>query len=132
MNKARSPEETHRLWTQHFNAGALDNLLELYEQNALFVSQPGQTVSGRDAVREVLQGFLGLEPKFQLQFQKALQSGDLALVFSRWTLTGTAPDGGELSLTGQTSDVVRQQADGSWLFVIDNPFGGAGVEPAAS
>jgi hypothetical protein len=26
---------------------------------------------------------------------------------------------------GTTSDVVRRQSDGNWLFAIDNPLGGA-------
>jgi uncharacterized protein (TIGR02246 family) len=128
---ASTPEEIHNLWTKAFNAGDLDNLVNLYETKALLMPQPGQTVSGHAAIREALEGLLALKPKFNLQFQKALESGDLALLFSRWTLTGTGPDGTELSLSGQTSDVVRRQADGSWLFVIDNPFGGLGVEPVA-
>ena len=36
------------------------------------------------------------------------------------------PDGSEL--TGQTSDVARKQGDDKWLILIDNPYGGAGVE----
>ena len=40
---------------------------------------------------------------------------------------GTAADGSEVNLTGQTSDVVRRQADGTWLLVIDNPFGCEGI-----
>jgi uncharacterized protein (TIGR02246 family) len=129
---AKTPEEAHHLWAQTFNAGDLDGLVALYETDAVFMPQPGQTVSGHAAIRETLQGFLALKPTFNLQFQQALESGDLALLFSRWTLTGTGPDGNELSLSGQTSDVVRRQADGSWLFVIDNPFGGQGVDPVAS
>ena len=129
---ARTPEEAHRLWAETFNAGDLDALVALYEPDAILMSQPGQTVTGHAAIREALQGFLALKPKFNLQFQKALESGDLALLYSRWTLSGTGPDGNELTLSGQTSDVARRQPDGSWLFVIDNPFGGQGVEPAAS
>ena len=129
--KARTPEEAHRLWAETFSAGELDSLVALYEPDAILVPQPGQTVSGHAAIREALQGFLALKPKFNLHFQKALETNDLALLFSRWTLSGTGLDGGELSLSGQTSDVVRRQSDGSWLFVIDNPFGGQGVEPAA-
>ncbi len=26
-------------------------------------------------------------------------------------------------MSGRASDVLRQQPDGSWLFVIDNPWG---------
>jgi ketosteroid isomerase-like protein len=42
-------------------------------------------------------------------------------------MTGTDPDGNDVSMTGLTSDVVRRQPDGNWLFVIDNPIGGEGI-----
>jgi len=56
---------------------------------------------------------------------KVILANDIALLFSKWNLSD--PEGNAVELSGQTSDVVRRQADGSWLFVIDNPFGAAGV-----
>jgi len=44
-----------------------------------------------------------------------------------WKIEGLAADGAEISVAGQTSDVVKKQSDGNWLFVIDNPFGGEGI-----
>ena len=129
---ANKPEEVHALWARNFNAGDLEGLVALYESDSLFMPQPGQTVSGHAAIREALQGWLASKMKSNLQFQKSLESGDLALLFSHWTLSGVGPDGKEQSMSGQTSDVVRRQADGSWRFVIDNPFGGQGVGPGAS
>ena len=132
MISARTPEDTHKLWADRCNAGDLDGLIALYEPGAVLMPQPGQTVSGHASIREALQGLLALRPTFSGEFQRALQAGDLALVFTRWTLNGTAPDGSHVSLSGQTSDVVRRQSDGTWLFAIDNPFGGQGVEVAAA
>ncbi|HAF12136.1 MAG TPA: hypothetical protein DCK99_00285 [Blastocatellia bacterium] len=40
-----------------------------------------------------------------------------------WTLTGTDPSGGAVEMAGQTSDVVRRQPEGTWLLVIDIPYG---------
>ena len=121
---AREPEEAHRLWAERFNAGDLEGLLALYEPTATLMSQPGQAVSGTAAVREALAGFLGLKPTFDwLETKPAIRSDDLALLHSRWTLSGTGPDGSPLNLSGTTADVVRRQADGIWLFAIDNPWG---------
>lgn len=123
------PEEVQNLWAKNFNAGDIDGLVALFEADAVFMHQPGQTVSGLAAIREALKGWLALKLKCDLTFQMAIKSGNIALLFARWALKGTGPDGKEISLSGQTSDVVRLQADGSWLFVIDNPFGGKGAEP---
>jgi ketosteroid isomerase-like protein len=58
-----------------------------------------------------------------LETKSAIRSGDLALLHCRWALSGTGPDGSPLNLSGTTADVVRRQADGTWLFAIDNPWG---------
>jgi uncharacterized protein (TIGR02246 family) len=121
---AREPEEAHRLWGERFRAGDLEGLMALYEPNATLVPQPGQAASGAAAIREALGGFLGLKATFDwVDTKPAIRSGDLALLHSRWTLSGTGPDGSPLNLGGTTADVVRRQADGTWLFAIDNPWG---------
>ena len=120
---ARKPEEVHRLFAEAFNAGDIKAIMALYEPDAVLVPQPGQTVQGHAGIREALNGYLAIKPRFNLTFGKALISGDVALLISKWTLKGTGPDGSPIEMAGQTSDVVRRQKDGSWLLVIDNPFG---------
>jgi uncharacterized protein (TIGR02246 family) len=125
---ARTPEEVVSLLGQAFDAGDLESLLELYEPQATFVAQPGEAVTGTEAIREVLSGFLALKPRFELEVKKVFRAGDdIALSFVDWTLTGTGPDGETISMSGQGSDVLRRQHNGSWLFVIDNPYGRVGA-----
>jgi uncharacterized protein (TIGR02246 family) len=121
---AHTPEEVQRLWAQAFSAHDLEAVMALYEPEATLIPQPGQIVTGTEAIREALSGLLALKPKFELEFKKAFQAGDIALLFSDWTLSGTDPEGGNaIELEGRTSDVARRQADGSWLVVIDDPYG---------
>jgi len=120
---ARKPEEVHRLFAQAFNAGDSNAIMSLYEPDAILVPQPGQMVRGHAAIRQALTGFLAMKPRFAFQSGKTLESNDIALLFSKWTLMGTGPDGSAVALTGQTTDVVRRQKDGTWLLAIDNPFG---------
>ena len=40
-----------------------------------------------------------------------------------WSFTGTGPDGEPVQLASRNADVLRRQSDGSWRFVIDNPWG---------
>jgi len=125
---ANTPEEAHELFSQLFDAGDLDELISLYEPDAVMLPEPGKPVSGSLAIREALQALLALKGKLDLRVQRIIEAGDIALIFSSWTLNGTGPDGVAVALQGQTSDVVRLQDDGTWLFVIDNPYGGMGVE----
>lgn len=120
---ARTPEEVHRLFAGAFNAGDVKAILSLYEPSAVLVPQPGQMVRGQAAIRDALGGYLALKPTFMMEPTRVLPSDDIALLFSKWTLTGAGPDGNTITMTGQTTDVVRRQKDGTWLMVIDNPFG---------
>ncbi len=121
---AREPKQVQQLFAERFRAGDLDGLIELYEPDAVLVVQPGQVVRGTDAIREALGGYLALKGDFQLQPPQIVEAGDLALLCAQWTLDATGLDGQPLALRGATADVVRRQADGSWRFAIDNPFGG--------
>ncbi len=129
-----TPEELHRVFAEAFDSGDVDTLVALYEPGAALIVQPGEEpVKGTEAIREAYNGVLSWfaeKPKFELRFCKAFQAGhddDLALVISRWTLTGRWQDGSPLEMTGQTADVVRRQADGTWRLAIDNPFGDAAL-----
>ena len=124
----QTPEAVHSEWMKAFNAGNLAGMVALYEPDAALVSEPGgEVVSGRPAVEENLQGYLSLAGQIDLRLQRCIRSGDLAILYSGWTLTGHAADGSDVSLKGQTSDVVRRQEDGNWLLAIDNPFGCEGI-----
>lgn len=118
---ARAPEEIDPVWSEAFNAGDADGVLSLYEPGAAFVVPTGEVITGLDAIREVLGGFLAMKPTIDLQTRKILRTGDTALVYSAWTLSATADDGSAIEMTGNATVVLREQPDGTWCFVIDDP-----------
>ena len=120
---ANSPAQAHELFVKYFNAADLDGIVSLYEPNAILVKFPGPAVQGEAAIRESMIEFLSINGHMKLRIDRVLSTDDIALLFSSWTLRGTAADGTPVVSSGQTSDVVRRQADGTWLFVIDNPSG---------
>jgi uncharacterized protein (TIGR02246 family) len=119
---ARAPEELDKLFISAMNAGDLEAVVALYEPNASLASQPGQVVTGTAAIREALRGFLARKPKFTAEARPTVHAGELAMTSLRWQLTATGPDGSPISMTGHSAEVARRQPDGSWRFVIDNPF----------
>lgn len=122
---AWSPEEVDLLVAKAVSAGDVDAAVALYEADAVFVP-PGhpwmRPVRGADAIAAALQEFVSMSPTLRLEPDKILKSGDLALVTGAWTVTLQTPDG-EVTDNGVYTDVMRRQADGHWLFVIDNPDG---------
>jgi uncharacterized protein (TIGR02246 family) len=109
---ARTPEEVLLLLARALTAGDLESAVALYEPGATFVAQPGVVVMGTEAIREALSGFVALKPIFDLKVRKVFRAGDdIALAFSEWTLAGTGSAGETMSMSGQDSDMVRQQPD---------------------
>jgi uncharacterized protein (TIGR02246 family) len=122
---ATTPEATIERFSQLLGAGDLESMVALYEPDATFAPQPGESVSGRDAIRAALSGFLAVKPRMTGQIEKVLRAGDTALVANRWSLSGTAPDGQPISMGATSADVLRRRPDGSWGIVIDDPWGAA-------
>lgn len=121
---AKTAEQVHELFEKRFQAGDLDGLVSLYEDRAMIAPDRSQITTGKTGVRDALAGYLGLNGHFSTKLIQALKTDQIALLYSEWTVEGKHPDGSPLKIGGQTSDVVRKQADGTWLFVIDSPFGG--------
>lgn len=120
-----TPGGTVEHFSELLEAGRLDALIELYEEGATLVPEPGRMVSGLAAIREELERFVALAPRLSGELEHVLEAGGTALVANRWQMEGTAPDGTTVRLGGLSSDVLRRRPDGSWGVLIDNPFGGA-------
>lgn len=122
---AQTPQDVPRLIIEALNAQDLEAALSLYEDNAILVPEPGVSATGLDEIREALADLLAMKPTGTIKTKTADITGDIALMHSPWTQVGTDEDGGIVSFSGITAEVVRRQPDGTWKYVIDDPWGGA-------
>jgi ketosteroid isomerase-like protein len=118
-----TPEQVLESIVTGINSGNLQSLMPLYESEAAFAAQPGSLAHGTPGVSEALNGFISMKGKLDLEVTRVLEVGDLALVIGVWSFAGTGPDGEPVRLGARNADVLRRQADGTWRFVIDNPWG---------
>ena len=116
--KAFTPEDLTRLFVERGNAGDGAGVAALYEPEAVMAYPPGEVTVGRDAIRALWEQLLAsaptLEPEPPLP---TLMSGDIALTST------IARDG-----AGVRAQVVRRQADGTWLRLLDQPEIGPPVQ----
>jgi len=120
---ARSPEEIHPTFAAAFNAGDESALIELYENEAALMPDPEHVLTGTEQVRAALKQFLALNGRMTAEVKHVVQAGDLALLVAEWSITGSGADGSPVELASRSIEVARRQADGSWRYVIDAPFG---------
>jgi uncharacterized protein (TIGR02246 family) len=121
---AKRPEEVIELLTVSLNRGDVDAAITLYESEAVFAPQPGEEVTGLEAIRDALKQFAALKPQLRGKITNVLTAGDVALVQNRWQLEGTQPDGSPVEMRGHSADVLRRASDGGWRILIDDPWGG--------
>ncbi len=123
-----TPSDAVRQLVEAINEGNLEKAVGAYEPGASLVVQPGQVATGAKALREALAGFIALQATLTTEAHKIMESGDLALYLSRWSLRGKDPQGKEVKMSGVSSDILRRQPDGRWLIALDNPWGAALLE----
>jgi uncharacterized protein (TIGR02246 family) len=110
------PAELHRRVEDGINAGNIDALVDLYEPDAVLLGEEGAAAVGHDAIREAWSMVAGLG-RIAMTTHYAVVRGDLALLSNTWTFDA---EGFHDSAT--TAEVARRQSDGTWLYVIDNPY----------
>jgi ketosteroid isomerase-like protein len=118
-----TPEQVLETIVTGINSGNLDSLMPLYESHAAFATEPGNLAPGTTGISQALTGFISMKGKLDLDVTRVLEVDDLALVIGVWSFDGTGPDGDPVRLAARNADVLRRQADGTWRFVIDNPWG---------
>jgi uncharacterized protein (TIGR02246 family) len=118
--------------TSAFNRGDIEGIMRAYEPTAVVVGQPGAPVEGDAPLRAMFAGFIAARAHFTFDGHEVVVAGDLAVHLTPWKMAGLGPDGSRISASGLSVAVLRRQADGRWLMVIDNPFGDAIMHDAAN
>lgn len=122
---AYTPEDCDRILMAALESGDIETTVALYEPTAILFKKSGETMCGLDAIRGNNAALIALHPKFAIEFIKTTISGDGTLATTRMkaSLTGTGADGKKIEGKIHTLEVVRKQGDGSWRYIIDDPYG---------
>lgn len=123
MSEKMKPEQFLESYVDQFNKGNLSSIFALYESDACFATQPGQIVRGKESLRSSLQSFFDMKGRLESNIKRVFRSSNIALIISEWSFNGIGPDGKAITHKGKATDVLRQQSDGTWRIIIDNPWG---------
>jgi ketosteroid isomerase-like protein len=123
MSKITTPEDLLSSQMEEFNKGNISFLMTLYEKDSCFASKPGQVVNDQVGIRRAFQGLIDMGGKLDARAKRVLYAGNLALLITKWSINGIEPDGKPINLTGRGTVVLRRQSNGTWLMIIENPWG---------
>ena len=124
MSKFLTPEDLLNSQVEEFNKGNINFLMTLSEKDACFTSESGQVVNDLESIRKNLNDFINMGPRLVARVKSVIHASDLALLITEWSITGTkSTDGTPINLTGRGTIILRRQSDGTWLMVIENPWG---------
>ncbi len=126
MYTVNKPEEMNEIFARAYNSGRLENLLGLYEEDAVLVDAANETASGKQQIATKLQNFMNVPGTLVGRNNFCLLHGDLALLRADWTMLG---EDGSKQLSGSSAEIVRRQANGAWLYVIDHAVGASIPRP---
>jgi uncharacterized protein (TIGR02246 family) len=117
------PRDWPRVFEQHLNAGDLDRVMTLYEPDAHFVTAPGETLVGHDAIRKALGGLIETKTHFQSRVVRAVIVGDIAQLYTDFEGTRVDDSGKTVPVHSKAIEVLRRQPDGSWKLIAGDPNG---------
>ena len=110
-----SPEEICTLFQEYIREGDIDSVLALFDRKAVFLNQAGETRKG-DGLREELAPLAAAKTVFDFSIKQVIKSGDIALMHTEWNVSSPQ----EMSL--YAIEVARRQQDGTWRWLIGDPF----------
>lgn len=113
---AKSPEEICRLFQHAMAEGDLEAVLSVYDPEAVFLNQAGEITKDRDDLKRELAPQVEKKTRFDYDIRQVVQAGDIALMHTKWKVSGTPP------MTVHAIEVARRQPDGSWRWLIGDPF----------
>jgi len=119
---AGNPTDPDRLLAERLAAGDVEGAVALYEPTAVLLREDGTSAVGHEAIRKEFASLAPLKPRVDMGTYTVVTSDDLATVSHDFTGTGTDANGKPVSFKGGATEVVRRQKDGSWRFVIDDPY----------
>jgi len=111
------PEDINAAFEEAFNARRIDDLLSLYESDAVLrLEASGSDIVGHLAIAAALQKLMQAPDSLYTRNCYCVRHGDLALIEAEWELRDT---GGHVTARGRAAEVAHRQPDGTWRYRID-------------
>jgi uncharacterized protein (TIGR02246 family) len=103
----------------------VDAAVACYEADATVVMEPDRIERGTSSIRAFTEAAVALPITFS--DRRIVDGTDVALHLCKWQLQISPPGEPLQKMDGCSADVLRKQADGTWLIAIDNAWGASQI-----
>jgi len=116
-------EGAARYFQNCIRTGDLDGAMSCFDEEAIYVTGPGNFVKGKEKIRIAIEKFCAMKPDLHAQRAAGLEIGEIASWVDEWSMKASFLDGTTIEMKGISSDILKKQADGNWAYLVDNPYG---------
>jgi len=116
-------EGAARYFQNCIRIGDLDGAMSCFDEEAIYVTEPGNFVRGKQLIRIAIEKFCAMKPDLQAQRAAGFEIGEIASWVDEWSMKASFLDGTTIEMKGISSDILKKQADGNWAYLVDNPYG---------
>jgi len=118
-----SIEGSARYFQNCVRNGDVENAIDCFDDQAIYVTGIGTFVTGKENIRKAIEQVCALKPDLQAQRSTRFTVDNITSWVDEWTLKAILPDGTKLDLKGTSSDILKKQTNGNWVYLVDNPYG---------
>jgi ketosteroid isomerase-like protein len=86
------------------------------------VRRDGSVAQGHAEIRAVLERVIAIRARMTSEIVKVVTCDEVAMVYNDWQMSAKRPDGRPVEAAGKALEVVRRQPDGTWRFILDDPY----------
>lgn len=100
-------------------AGDIDLVLGIYDDDMVFLNQAREEKRGKEAFGQEVAPLVARNPKFDFNIEQVIKAGDIAQMHTKeWKASPPPPQ----PMSTYANEVVRRQVDGTWRWLLDDPF----------
>ncbi|WP_128331483.1 DUF4440 domain-containing protein [Apibacter sp. HY039] len=123
INIPNSPDQMNQCFADAYNSGDLNRINALFEKEAKIVKYNGDIISGFEKMNEEHLNLLKLGGKMTSVNKYCIETEDIAMLRADWKIETKNEKSEDITITGSSVELIRRQKDGTWLYIVDNPFG---------
>ena len=117
------PNEADEYFLNCVRNGDLKNAMTCFDPEAIYIDKDGDTIIGFTNIEKVVANLCNMRADIKVYEHKNSPVGnDMMYWLDKWTMTATDPHGNTINMKGASANMMRKNADGVWLWLVDNPF----------